>query len=70
MNAFMKTLFLFVHRKFDNLAKTDDFFPAFLHKRGIYSSKFKVLLICTSNDFCFLLSQIFVFPIFAQNFRT
>ena len=68
MNAFIKTLFLFVHMKFDNLAKTDNFFLAFLHKEAIYSSKLKALSISTPKSFCFLLSQIFVFPIFAQIF--
>ena len=53
MNAFIKTLFLFVHMKFDNLVKTDNLFPAFLHKEAIIN-----------YIFCFLLSQIFVFPIF------
>ena len=68
MNALIKTLFLFVHMKFDNLAKTDNFFPAFQHKEAIYSSKLRVLSISAPNSFCFLLSQIFVFPIFAQTF--
>ena len=31
-------LFLFVHIKFDNIAKTDKFFSAFLHKEAICSS--------------------------------
>ena len=67
MNAFIKTLFLFVPIKFDNLAKTDNFFPAFLHKEAMCSSKLKFLSISTPNSF-FLLSQIFVFPNFAQTF--
>ena len=54
--------------KFDNLAKTDNFFPVFLHKEAVYSSKLKVLSISAPNSFCFLLSQIFIFPIFAQIF--
>ena len=41
MNAFIKTLFLFVHMKFDILTKTDNFFPAFLHKEVKYSSNLK-----------------------------
>ena len=43
MNAFIKTLFLSVHKKFDNLVKTDNFYPAFLHKEAIYLSKIKIL---------------------------
>ena len=41
MNAFNETLLLFVHMKFDNFAKKDNFFPAFLYKGAIYSSKHK-----------------------------
>ena len=65
-----KLFFLFVHMKFefDNLAKTDHLFPAVLHKKAIYSSKLKVLSISTPKSFYFLLSQIFVFPIFGQIF--
>ena len=59
MNTFIKTLFLFVLIKFDNLAKTDNFFPAFLQKEAMCSSKLKVPSICTPNSFCFLLSQIY-----------
>ena len=48
-----------------NLAKTDNFLPAFLHKFGTCSSE-DVLFICTSNSFCLLYSRIFASPIFAQ----
>ena len=54
--------------KFDNLARADNFFPAFLHNEAICSLKIKVLSFSTSKSFCFLLSQIFVFPIFAEIF--
>ena len=36
MNAFIKPFFLFVRMKFDNLAKTYNFFPALLYKEAIY----------------------------------
>ena len=68
MNAFIKTFFLFVHMKFGNVTKTDHFFPAFLHKKVIYSSKIKVISMSTPNTCCFLFSQNFVFPIFVQIF--
>ena len=68
MNAFIKTRFLFAHMKFDNLAKTENLFPAFLRKQAIYSSKLKVLSISTPNSYSFLLSQMFAFPICAQTF--
>ena len=68
MNAFIKTRFLSLHMKFDNLSKTDNFFSVFLHMEAIYSSKLKVLPIYTPNSFSFLISQIFVFPYFAQTF--
>ena len=68
MNTFIKALFLFVHMKLDDLAKTDNFFSAFQHKEAIYSSKFKVLSNSTTNSFYLLLSEISVFPIFAQTF--
>ena len=34
---------LFVHMKFDNLAKSDNFFSAFLQKEAIDLSKLKVV---------------------------
>ena len=47
---------LFVHMKFDNLAKSDNFFSAFLQKEATDLSKLKVLSIFTPNGLCFLLS--------------
>ena len=52
---------------FDNLAKTDNFFPAFLLKEAIYSSKQKVLSISKPKSFCFLLSQNFCFSNICPN---
>ena len=66
--CFYQNSFLLVHMKFENIARTDDFFQAFLHKEAIYSSMLKVLSVSTFNSFCFSLSPIFVFPVFAQTF--
>ena len=35
MNVLIKALFLFVHEKFNNLAKTDNFFPAVIRNAFI-----------------------------------
>ena len=44
--------------KFDNLARTESFLPAFLHNEDTYSLKFRFLSICKPGNFCLLLSQI------------
>ena len=67
MNGFIKSLFLFVSMKFNNIAKTGNFFEAFLHKEAIYSSKLKVLSVYTPKCFYLLLSQVLVFPIFLSD---
>ena len=56
--GFIRTLFLFVHMKFDNLAKAGNIFPGFVRKEAIYSSKLKILSVSTPNTFCYLLFQI------------
>ena len=52
--------------KFDNLARTESFLPAFLHNEDAYSLKFRFLSICKPSNFCLLLSQIVSSPILNQ----
>ena len=51
MNSFIKTLFLFAHMKFEDLAKIDNFFPAFLLKEVIYSSELKAIFSICAQTF-------------------
>ena len=73
MNAFIKTLFLFVHMKFDNLVKTDNLFPAFLHKEAIINYIHKSVrfyqflhLIVSASYF----PKFLFFQFLAKHFRT
>ena len=70
MNAFIKTLFLIVHKKFDNLVKIDNFYPAFLHKEPIYLSKIKVLSISTLKVSVSYFPNFLFFQNLPQYFRT
>ena len=63
-----KNSFWLVHMKFDNLAKTNSFFPAFLHKEAIFLSSLRFyhflhLIVSTCYSAKFL-----VFSNFAQTF--
>ena len=54
MTVFAKTLFLFGQLKLDilkldNLIKTNNFFPAFLHQEAAYLPKIKVQSISSST---------------------
>ena len=46
---FIKTLLCFMLAKFDNLARTESFLPAFLHNKDTDSLKFRFLFICAAN---------------------
>ena len=59
---FIKTLLCLMFMKFDNLARTESFLPAFLHNEDTYSLNFRFLSIWKPSDFCLLLSQIISSP--------
>ena len=63
INVFIKILLFSKLIKLDNLASTDNFLPAFIHRSKTYSSKIKFLSIITSNNFVYY-SPRSLFPLF------
>ena len=66
IKLFIKSFLFSKLKKFANLAKALNFFPALWQSDVKYSSKFSWKSVITPNNFWFFLSHIFVWPIFPQ----